>query len=154
MHPRASHCYEEIFGIEDPLTLDAVFFLGSFYVDISNLAEVFFRRAMTGYTRSLGVDHPSVENASRRLSYIQTLQHPNEESVAAAQNSSISSAESDLDDTMSLSSSATSMSGVMPPAKTEEFALGLARLFQKDVDIQATVRKVMERSKDELRFDQ
>ena len=62
--------------------------------------------------------------------------------------------ESDLDDTVSLSSSATSMSGIMPPAKTEEFVLGLARLVQKDVDIQATVRKAMGRSKDELRFDQ
>ena len=155
MYLRAARCYEELFGIEDPLTLDAVLLLGSFYEDISNLgsAEVFFRRAVIGYMRSLGVDHPSTEKASQRLSYIQTLRHANEDSVNKAQNLSISSAESDPDDAVSLPSSATSMSARMPLAKTEEFVLGLACLFQKDVDIQATLRKATERSKDELRFD-
>ena len=120
MYLRAARCYEELFGIEDPLTLDAVLLLGSFYEDISNLgsAEVFFGRAVIGYMRSLGVDHPSTEKASQRLSYIQTLRHANEDSVNKAQNLSISSAESDPDDAVSLPSSATSMSAIMPPAKT------------------------------------
>ena len=42
----------------------------------------------------------------------------------------------------------------MTEAKMEEFILGVARLFQKDDDIRATVWKALERSKDELKFDQ
>ena len=38
-------------------------------------------------------------------------------------------------------------------AKTEEFILGVARLFQKDDDFRATVWKALERSKDELKID-
>ena len=114
---------------EKETILDAIRQLGLLYADQGKLAEAekMYQRALEGYEKAWGPEHTSTLDTVNNLGIL----YKNQGKMAEAE-----------------------MSGIMPPAKTEEFVLGLARLFQKDVDIQATVRKAIERSKDELRFDQ
>lgn len=113
------------------------------------------RRAVVGYTRSLGVEHPSTKDASRHLAYVRTLRPTSDENVATISESDASSIDSYFEDSLMAPgpSSASSASAILQPAMLEEFVAGLAQLFRKDDGIRNTVSKALERSRDELKFD-
>lgn len=137
------------------MALSAAYLLGSFYEEEFKLesAEIFFRRAMIGYTRSLGAAHSSTQDASRRLAHARSLQRPNEENSIILSDSEASGTSSGIGGTSQPPSFVSSVSAILPQAKMEVFIMGLAHLFLKDDDVRGTVQKAFERSKDELKFD-